>query len=553
MKFNEVLIGGYMKKMILPIILVLLLIGCSMPDEIGLPSWTLPIRLVLLNDTFDAEVIAEEVGALQANGDTLQFYDSITESQNFSDYEIEDTDVHTTSFALSDFAPTVVEQYNGQPVTVIPNYPDFTIPIDIEKDLAIFDEFEQVMFIDANLNITITNNTIFWLGDIPEGEPLVVQVLDNNDNIIAEQEMDENIPPLGGSINRIISLADSLIGNDISVHLMGEGDVTDDSTAVIDLDATVILDAQITDIEAEYVINAQISSLSYDIIEGYQEVDLLHPEIVEADSFEITGNSSIVFTIESPIPILASFGLIAKRNTTEIPLVNFEGDPIQLDIEEGITQIEFSSDDYNINDMLQIIPSGFDYSMDPFIGNGTVIPYISFDDSVTVQLEIVGDIQIYTFEEDGIWIIPLDEGEISIVPRDTEAFEPRMFDAYNFGKIHFKYWNNTGMELGFDLLVSDDSSSIYTETFNFEDPDTTNIQIFRIPLLEETSENNYGEFELDILQRDLSYFISDSVYTLPRVHIYSDGEDPWTGGLRIQADLVIEIDISHDLINEEDE
>ena len=119
--------------------------------------------------------------------------------------------------------------------------------------------------------------------------------------------------------------------------------------------------------------------------------------------------------------------------------------------------------------------------------------------------------------------------------------------------IHFKYWNDTGMELGFDLLVSEDSSSIYAEAFNFEEPDTINVQIFRIPLLEETSEDSYGEFELDILQRDLSYFISDSVYTLPRVHIYSNGENPWNGGLRIQADLVIEIDISNDLFNEDDE
>ena len=69
-----------MKKIILPFFLVLLLIGCSIPDEIGLPSWTVPIRLVILNDTFDAEVIAEEVGSFQANGDTLQFYELISES-----------------------------------------------------------------------------------------------------------------------------------------------------------------------------------------------------------------------------------------------------------------------------------------------------------------------------------------------------------------------------------------------------------------------------------------------------------------------------------------
>ena len=89
-----------MKKLILPILLILLLIGCSIPDNIGLPSWTVPISLILLNDTFDAEAIAKEVGSFIANGDTLQFYEMVSESQYFGDIEIEDTEVHSTSFTF---------------------------------------------------------------------------------------------------------------------------------------------------------------------------------------------------------------------------------------------------------------------------------------------------------------------------------------------------------------------------------------------------------------------------------------------------------------------
>ncbi len=536
-----------MKKMILPIVLILLLIGCSIPDEIGLPSWTLPISLVVLNDTIDAEVIAEEIGSFHANGDTLQFYESVTESQFFSDFEIEDTDVHNTSFALSEFAPTVVEPFNGQPVNIIPGYPDITTPIDILKEFEVFDEFEQIKLITGNINFTITNNTIFSLGN--DDVPLIVRILDREGNLVAEQELDENIAPLGGVLTRVISLADTLIGNDISMQLEGEGDITENSNALIDLDATVELDMQITDIDAEYVINALVSSLDYDPVEGYRVVDLINPEIVEEDSFMLNGNSSIIFTIESPIPLLASFELIAKNGPREVTLEHFGGDPIQLDIEAGRDSIEFSSDEYNINEMLQIIPDGFDYSMDPFIGNGTIIDSISFDGSVTIQFEIIGDIQIYTFEEDGIWIIPLDEGEISIDAQDTEEFEQRMLDAYNNGRLKFKYWNNTGMELGFDLLVSDDSSNVFAEVYNFEEPDTNVVRMFRVPLIEE----NYGEYELPVEWYELSYFVSDSVFSLPRVHIVSDGEDPWTGGLRIQADLIVEIDVSNDLLDEEDE
>lgn len=543
-----------MRKIILPIVILLLLVGCSIPDEIGLPSWTVPIRLVLLNDTFDAEAIAEEVGSFQANGDTLEFYELISESQFFGDIEIEDTGVHSEVYTLGEFAPPEIAQLDGQPVNVIPGYPNVTVPFEIVKDFEPFEEYEEIKFISGNLNLTITNNTVFWLGNAPAGLPLTVQILDGNDVLQVEEAVFENIAPLGGTATGVISLADSLVGNDLKVKLIGEGDVTDDGSALIDTSATGQMDIQITDIQADYVINAQVPAQAIDIIGGYKDIDLIQPEIVNEDSFRFSGESSIIFTIESQIPMTTSFELIAKRDTTEITLTHDEGNPINLTVEEGVSQIEFSSDEYNINEMLQIIPDGFEYSLNPFIGNGTVIPYLSFNDSVAIDFEVIAALQIETFEDDGIWIIPLDEGNINIEVMDTEAFEPKMFDAYNSGKIIFKYWNTTGMEVGFDVLVSDDSTTVLSEVYNFEEPDTTSsVEMFRVPLFEMTSGDNYKELEMIVQQEELSYFISDSVYTVPRVHIFSEGEDAWTGGLKIQADLVIEVNVSNDLIEDEEE
>ncbi|NQT65376.1 MAG: hypothetical protein HQ554_04280 [FCB group bacterium] len=543
-----------MKKIILPVFLVLLLISCSIPDDIGLPSWTVPIRLVLLNDTFDAEAIAEEYGSFQANGDTLQFYEMISESQFFGDIEIEDTGVHSEVYLLGEYAPPEIAALNGQPVSVIPGYPNITVPFEIVKDFEPFDEYEQIKFVSGNLNLTITNNTVFWLGNAPEGLPLTVQILNDEGILQVEEAIFENIAPLGGTATGVISLADSLIGNNITVKLIGEGDITDDGSAIIDTSATGQMDIQITDIQAEYVINAQIPSQPIELIEGHKDIDLIQPEIVDGDSFMLSGNSSIIFTIESQIPMIASFELIAKRDTSEILLTHDEGEPINLNVEEGISQIEFTSDEYNINEMLQLIPDGFEYTMNPFIGNGTVIPYLSFNDSISINFEVIADLQIETFEADGIWIIPLDDGEINIDVMDTEAFEPRMFDAYNTGDIIFKYWNSTGMEVGFDILVSEDSTSVLSEIHNFEEPDPLgNVEMFRVPLFEQTSGDNYKELEMTVLREELKYFISDSVYTVPRIHIFSEGEDAWTGGLKIQADLVIEVNISDDLLDEEEE
>ncbi|MBT3754946.1 MAG: hypothetical protein HOD64_01360 [Candidatus Cloacimonetes bacterium] len=543
-----------MRKMILPFFLVLLLISCSIPDDIGIPSWTVPVRLVLLNDTFDAEAIAEEVGSFQANGDTLQFYEIISESQFFGDIEIEDTGVHSEVYSLGEYAPPEIAALDGQPVNVIPGYPDITVPFVIVKDFEPFDEYEQIKFVSGNLNLTITNNTVFWLGNAPEGLPLTVQILDGEDILQVEEAIFENIAPLGGTATGVISLADSLIGNDITVKLIGEGEITDDGTAIIDTSATGQMDIQITDIQAEYVINAQIPSQPIELIEGYKDIDLIQPEIVDEDSFMFSGNSSIIFTIESEIPMIASFELIAQRDTTVISLTSYEGEPINLNVEEGISQVEFSSDEYNINEMLQIIPDGFEYTMNPFIGNGTVIPYLSFNDSILIDFEVIADLQIETYEADGMWVIPLSSGEINIDVMDTEAFEPRMFESYNTGKIIFKYWNNTGMEVGFDILVSEDSTSVLSEIYNFEGPDSlSNVEMFRVPLFEQTSGDNYKELEVTVLQEELDYFISDSVYTAPRIHIFSEGEDAWTGGLKIQADLVIEVNIGDHLFDEDEE
>jgi len=532
----------------------LVLVSCSIPDEIGLPSWTVPIRLVLLNDTYDAEALAEEVGSFQANGDTLVFYEMISESQYFGDIEIEDTGIYSQVYSLAEFASSEISALDGQPVSVIPGYPDVTIPFEIVKDFDPFEEYEEIKFINGNLNLTITNNTVFWLGNSPEGLPLTVQILDDDQVLQVEEAVFENVAPLGGTATGVISLADSLIGNDLTIKLLGEGDITDDSSAIIDTSATGQIDIQITDIQADYVINAQIPSQPIDIIDGYKDIDLIQPEIVNEDSFRFSGESSITFTIESQIPMTASFELVAKRDTTEIMLENNEGIPINLNVEDGVTQIEFNSDEYNINEMLQIIPDGFEYSMDPFIGNGTVIPYLSFNDSVSIEFEVEADLQIETFEEDGLWIIPLDDGDINLEVVDTEDFEPDMFDAYNSGKIIFKYWNYTGMEVGFDVLVAEDSTTVLSEVYNFEGPDSTSaVEMFRVPLFEQTSGDNYKELEMIVQQEELSYFLSDSVYTVPRVHIYSEGEESWTGGLKIQADLVIEVNISSELTDNEEE
>jgi hypothetical protein len=537
-----------MFKKVLPILFILFLIGCSIPDEFGIPTWTIPIRLVLLNDIYDAEAIAEEMTSLRASGDTLQFYELVTESQILGDIEISDTDIKTSEFLLTDIAPEL-SQFNGLPVNVLPNYPDITIPITITRDFEPFDEYEEIKLLSGSLLLTITNNTVFWLGDSLDGNPLIIDVLDSNGEPLVEEVEFANIAPLGGSGTQPIPLDDEIFPNDIQIQLSGEGDITSDSTAVIDTTASVQLDIQIVDIQADYVINGQIPSQEIDPISGYREVDLIQPEIVHQDSFELSGYGAIIFEVTSVVPAVASFELVAIRDTTEIYLEHDEGQPIEIQVGIGTSQIIFSNEHYNINEMIQILPDGFNYSLTPYIGVGTMIPYLCYEDSVVVNFEVVADMQIFTYEDAGIWIIPLDEGEINIEVEDVSDFKPEMQDSYQSGKMIFKYWNVSGMELGFDILFSDDSTNVLEQVFNFEDSVLVDVEMFRVPLLEITSDTTFNEVELNITQEELDYFVGDSIYVVPRIQVISGGTQPWAGGVRVQGDIVLEIEINSDLID----
>ncbi len=540
-----------MFKKVLPILFILFLIGCSIPDEFGIPSWTTQFRLIFLHDTYDAEAIADTVGSFVANGDTLQFYESTEDFQTVGDIEIADTEIKNTNFVLGDFVPPEIAALNGLPVSNLPNYPFITIPFGIIKTFDPFDEYEEIKFMEGFLELSITNNTVFWLGDSLDGNPLIINVLDGNGDPLVENVVFPDIAPEGGAGSQMINLqTGEPFPNEIQLQLTGEGDITENASAIIDTSASIQLDIQIIDIQADWVTQAMIPSQEIEIISGYIEADLPQPVIVEEDSFCFNGYSAIIFNIVSPAPAVAVFELVSKKSGVQVPLVHNEGDSITISISEGLTEFMLTSENYNINEMLQIIPDGFDYEFNTLIGDNTVIDSLNHADSIGVDIEIIADVQIYTFEEEGIWIIPLENGEIEISEEDVSDFDDAIYNAFKYGRVIFKYWNTSGMELGFDLLVSDDSTNVLEEIFNFENPDSTKVQMFRIPLMEITTDSTYGEYELNITQDQLDFFLADSVYIVPRINISSEGAQPWTGGITIQGDLSIEVFISSELFED---
>ena len=168
-----------MKKSML--ILAVILVGCSLPDEVGMPSWTTNLRLFFVNDSWQSTELAND-STLVVNDGILEFHDIAVESEaielliesmeHFEPIELGEISINQPSdrdesVVLSDFIPE----------SIPPNLP---IPQFILKEAILeftpFSEFETVTFSAGIMPVTITNNTLVPLGDVNNNAPFNVEI-----------------------------------------------------------------------------------------------------------------------------------------------------------------------------------------------------------------------------------------------------------------------------------------------------------------------------------------------------------------------------------------
>jgi len=344
-----------MKKLVLITFLILLLISCSIPENLGIPTWTSKFQLYILNDTYEAIQLAEEDSVLIANGDSISFYETMSETGDlvFSTNVIEDNDNMSignigiddpnptiTSIPLSEIAP---ELQNG--TIPAPGIEPFEMPDILKDDLEPFDEFLEIQFISGQMQFSLTNNTCIWFGDINIGHPLIVSVLDVNDNVILSHEFSQDIPP--DSTITIIESAD-LAGitmyNEIKVLTTGYSRGSGGLEAIVYVDATIDIMVAVLDPIAQYT-NAQIpeqttsdtiyvtldedvtiyqATLSYDdqniTIDIANDIDLEMVATVYIEELTLPTNAES-FTYTMNIPASGGFGQTSY--VTEI--INIDG------------------------------------------------------------------------------------------------------------------------------------------------------------------------------------------------------------------------------------
>ena len=263
------------------------------------------------------------------------------------------------------------------------------------------------------------------------------------------------------------------------------------------------------------------------------------------------GFRKIELNFFSPVPATFNIVLTAVNSTdlTSVQLLPNDADSLFFEIPHGNTSVVLSSDLYNLNEFVSILPDSFAYEMFPIIGDTTQVFDLDFDNDIDIDIRIFSQFQFQT-EEEGVWMVPMENGEIMIDTIKTVDFTQKYYDAFVSGNIDFDYLNSSGVEMKSELLFARDRNDIIDEIYNFDDPDTTKITLIKIPYLETTEDSIFKEISVIVKQSDLEYFLEDTVFVCPRFNVFSNGDQPVSGGIKLLGELNTEIIANEELFHD---
>jgi hypothetical protein len=295
--------------------------------------------------------------------------------------------------------------------------------------------------------------------------------------------------------------------------------------------------------------NARIPKQSLDEIVGSYQTNFEYPEIY--GDFELLGFRKIELNFFSPVPAAFNIILTAINSTddSEIQLLPNNSDSLFFEIPHGNTSVILSSELYNLNEFISILPDSFSYEIFPVIGDTSQVFDLDLNDDVDIEIRVFSQFQFQT-EDAGVWMVPMENGEIMIDTVKTGDFTQKYYDAFVSGSIDFDYLNTSGVEMKSELLFARNRDDILTEIYNFENPDTSKVTLIKIPYLETTEDSLYQKISIVIQQADLEYFLEDSVFVCPRFNIFSDGEQPVSGGIKLLGELNTEIIANEELFHD---
>ena len=364
----------------------------------------------------------------------------------------------------------------------------------------------------------------------------------------------------GGILDETLNLSGARIGNgidllsNIEIYLAAEIDSTDvDDYRLISYDDSYFVRAGLSGVEFEYI-RGVIEPQDQDMISDEITLDLEYPEVEEGAQFVFVGDSEIIVdanTGSSQIP--GDIYLDVRAYNTEdemVQLINLITGELPHIVIPDTTNIylQFTSDEYNINELLSLLPDRIEYDVQVTAGDGTSEVIFQQGDILSSNIIIKSTLSLAA----DAWVIPQEDGEAMIQEEEVEL-DQEQYNAFQSASLKLTYINTTGMEVAAEVLLSDNENNVLDELYNFDNPDMSLVDIIEIPGLETTSEGESGELEINLNQDDLSYFLNNITYVASRINLISEGQHALAGEVQLIGKAEIIIRISQDLIDNGEE
>ncbi|MCD4818214.1 MAG: hypothetical protein K8S23_05950 [Candidatus Cloacimonetes bacterium] len=527
-------------KNILLTLFVMIVLSCSIPSDLGIPTWNTKYNLKIINDSWDIVQLAEEDTTIIVIEEDLFFHEFFNDRSIVDEIDIDDPAEKEAIITLGEMNSDL-EAVNDSTIIVSP----FDIE-PIEKELDPFEEFIEITFSSGLLRFVIHNETSIVLGDSPEN-PLVAQIINyDTGELLFEESYPEDIMPNSFS-SLLVNLSDITIPNTIKVVIMGGSKGSNGETIIIDTSEEMHISVQFEDIKASHAI-ARIPEQEIDISSGYKDVSTPYPAIF--GTLELAGNSRMVISYSTPIPASAEIILLASNDEEEMYFVLNNGEYPVLEMLGNSAPpdsmiIEFQANESNLNEFLSILPTKIEYSLYPIIGDDSDEYYeISSTDSVFIQVDFFAELNINA----DCWIIPISDNVPKTTSENTIDFNDDLYNAFVSGGFHLDYSNTTGLRVGFDILLSETDFTTFEEILY---PDTTNVKILHIPLLETTIDTtDFKSVDIILEHLDLQPMLADSIFIATKLQLKSEADEPLSGIVKVLGEMNLELTISSDLIEQ---
>lgn len=458
---------------------------------------------------------------------------------------------------------------------------DYYAGLDIEVDFEDFVIEHAVapipaQAIDDSVEVEVGEEYEIYQAEIEEGEYLLNLDIQNQidlninaevyiDNIFDEEGQPYHtsftIPRSQGGVTNYekdINLAGFSVGdgsepiNIVKIDFYTFTQDTGDEVRIIDANDKFKVDAVLQPLDFAYI-NAIITEpQDIDPIDGNIEIDL---DVETEGYFQMVGDSQMKIDISygnSRIPAQLVLNLTASNEEGEsVDLIEYNtGTSPVIDIpsQSNFTIIK-DFNDYNLNDILSIIPTNIEYEVVPLVGGlGSEVAEFYAGDTLYADIEFSSKIDLDTDS----WIIPQEDGQPQTNEEDVEDFDQNIYDTFKNGRINLCYINTTGVDVAVQIMIARNEADLLEQLYEIQEPDTTKVKLISIPYLETTNGTEFMEKQVVIEQADLEFLLQDRAYIGSRIGLYSEQGTPLSGGVQIQAELEIDVLAGDHLLDDEE-